>query len=284
MFSARGVVRAVALFVLSSSSATSALPQAVRLVHAVADPVPITFMTSGRTPCSGEPGITDAAPCDNTPVIVASVDPCHSLRLPRVGCEEPKDAVKEDLASMGKSGQAILRARDKVLEILESDNACSAWLRQKDPNSATTFRSLKFSLDRHGEELVRVTREGAAQFTFRDPYIAAVQQGAGPFATVTLNSWGAFFQPQAPSIEIPKEGGVPKARSMRSVNVGPYFGNSLPAQTLALLHEFGHVIDLLPTDYENQEGKSVQNTAEVLRYCRAEIDSQAKHGTVQAMR
>jgi len=37
-----------------------------------------------------------------------------------------------------------------------------------------------------------------------------------------------------------------------------------------LLHEFGHVINLLPLDFDNVDGKSVQNTAEVLRYCRAE--------------
>jgi len=42
------------------------------------------------------------------------------------------------------------------------------------------------------------------------------------------------------------------------------------AQILVLLHEFGHVLDLLPADENNVDGKSVQNTNEVLRYCRAE--------------
>jgi hypothetical protein len=52
------------------------------------------------------------------------------------------------------------------------------------------------------------------------------------------------------------------------------------AGTLALLHEFGHVINLLPLDFENEDGKSVENTAKVLRFCRAEIDSRARRGTL----
>src|SRR6266576_866729 len=50
------------------------------------------------------------------------------------------------------------------------------------------------------------------------------------------------------------------------------------AQILALLHEFGHLVDLLPTDEGDQDGKSVQNTSEVLRFCRAEVEYKARRG------
>jgi hypothetical protein len=72
--------------------------------------------------------------------------------------------------------------------------------------------------------------------------------------------------------------------STRALRVGPYWGDTPNAQVLALLHEFGHVIDLLPSDGEDQEGKSAQNTNEVLRYCRAEVESSARRGTLAARR
>ncbi len=84
---------------------------------------------------------------------------------------------------------------------------------------------------------------------FRNPYVARVFQADGSYATITINTKGAFFTP-----------------------------------ILALLHEFGHLVDLLPTDEGDQDGKSVQNTGEVLRFCRAEIESKVKRTTLSAMR
>jgi len=59
------------------------------------------------------------------------------------------DAVQE-IWRPGQAGQKILRARDRVLEILQSENACSAWFREKDPAPAATFRTLSFEIDRKG--------------------------------------------------------------------------------------------------------------------------------------
>jgi hypothetical protein len=196
----------------------------------------------------------------------------------------PRDLVQEDLAAKGKAGQKILRARDRVFDILQGENACSAWFREKDSNPAATFRTLSYAVDRQGEEFVHISKDTESQFTFRDPYVARVGQDTGAFATITLNAGGAFFQTQAPSLEDSRDGGLPKFSRMRSVSIGPYSGESLAAQTLALLHEFGHVINLLPIDFENEDGKSVHNTAEVLRYCRAEIESKGRRGTLQAAR
>ena len=297
MYSAPRSIRAVALLIVSSFSGTVAFPQAVKFIRNAADPLPLAFMSSGRGSCMSEPGSAAGAPyaatavsndagfpCDTTPVSVAPVNPCNPAILGQRGCEAPKDLVHEELATMGKTGQKILRARDKVLEILQAENACSAWMRQKDSNPAATFRTLAYEVDRHGEEFVHVWKDAASQYIYRDPYVASVGQDLGAFATITLNAGGAFFQPQAPSILISKETGLSKISGVHYVNIGPYPGDSLNARTLALLHEFGHVLNLLPADYENEDGKSVQNTAEVLRHCRAEVESKGRRGTLRAAR
>jgi hypothetical protein len=60
------------------------------------------------------------------------------------------------------------------------------------------------------------------------------------------------------------------------VKVGPYIGDTLQAQVVTMLHEFGHALDMLPVDTDDRNGKSVQNTEEVLRHCRAEVEGKAK--------
>jgi hypothetical protein len=192
--------------------------------------------------------------------------------------------VQEDLATMGKAGQKILRARDRVLEILQTENACSAWFREKDSNPANTFRTVSFAVDRKGEEFVLESGNPGDMTIFRNPYVARVFQGDGSYATITINMTGAFFSPMARVVEVQKEGGPWSLRGARVLGVGPYAGDSMHAQILALLHEFGHLVDLLPSDEGDQDGKSVQNTGEVLRFCRAEVESKAKRGALSAAR
>jgi hypothetical protein len=192
--------------------------------------------------------------------------------------------VRDDLYTMGKPGQIILRARDKVLEILESENACSEWYRTKDPHPAATFRTLTFSLDRHGEVYVRRSLESAGLEVMRNPYVASVLQGGGPSSTVTLNANGAFFFSIANVLDDRLEGGPVSLRGARPIQVGPYRGGSFRAQVVALLHEFGHVIDLLPQDHDDYEGRSRQNTQEVLHACRAEVESKQAPHTILASR
>ena len=185
---------------------------------------------------------------------------------------------------MGKSGQKILRAREKVLEILQSENACSAWFREKDSNPADIFRTLSFEVDRQGDEFVQESKDPSNMILFRNPYVAKVFQGDGRYAKITINTKGAFFYPIAGVVEVWKEGGPLYHRGSRLTNVGPYAGDTMHAQILVLLHEFGHVLDLLPADENNVDGKSVQNTNEVLRYCRAEIESKGRRGALSAAR
>jgi len=187
-----------------------------------------------------------------------------------------------NLEAMGKAGQKISRAREKVLEILGAENACSAWLREKDANPAATFRTLRFELDLHGENFIRESRDLGPLNVFRNPYVAKVLQGDGRYGTVTINPKGAFFSAMALVLETNKEGGPLTMRGARLLYVGPYAGDTLPAQAVTLLHEFGHVLDILPTDHDNLDGKSVQNTHEVLHYCSAELDLLSKRGMISA--
>jgi hypothetical protein len=297
MYSAPRSILAVALFFMPSLSGTVAFPQAVKLIRHAADPLPLANLPVRRAPCTKDSGSAVSAPygstpatgdagspCDTPPVNVPSVNPCNPASLAQLGCHAPRDLVQEDLETKGKPGQKILRARERVLEILQTENACSAWFREKDSNPADTFRTLSFEVDRKAEDFVLESRDADNMNIFRNPYVAKVFQGDGRYATITINTNGAFFSPMARVVEVWKGGGPVSHRGPRLTNVGPYAGDTMHAQVLVLLHEFGHVLDLLPADGNNVDGKSVQNTNEVLRFCRAEVESKAERRGLSATR
>jgi hypothetical protein len=185
---------------------------------------------------------------------------------------------------MGKPGQKILQARDKVLEILQTENACSEWYRTKDVDPSGTFRTLTFTLEKKDDGYVRRSSESGGTELIHNPYVARVLQAQGRNATVTINANGAFFFPLANVIDDQRDGGPLIERGTRQLQVGPYFGGTFHAQVLTLLHEFGHVVDLLPPDANDFQGKSRHNTEEVLRFCRAQVESQETPGTFLASR
>jgi hypothetical protein len=190
--------------------------------------------------------------------------------------------VHEQLDTIGKPGREILQARDKVLEILQTDNSCSQWYRSRDADPAATFRTLSFDLDRKGMDYVVETGESGGMNVFRNPYVASVTQGGGSYSMVTINRHGAFFVAMANVADRPREGGPMAFRGARYLKVGPYAGNTLQAQVVTLLHEFGHLLELLPADKGDYEGKSVQNTTEVLRFCRAQVDAKDRRSSFSA--
>jgi len=217
--------------------------------------------------------------CGALPAAVPALKPCDTANRGATGCEEAKDPAETSLEAMGKAGLRISLAREKVLEILGAENACSAWFRSKDANPAATFRTLRYELDPHAEQYILESRDKGPLDLFRNPYVAKVTQGDGANGTVTINPKGAFFSVMARVFEVRTEGGPVSMRATRLLHVGPYDGNTLPAQVVTLLHEFGHVLDMLPSDQDDVEGRSVQNTGEVLRNCRAELVSLPKRGT-----
>src|SRR5260370_8117919 len=147
MSSALRNIRAVAVLFMASLSATVAFPQAAKFIRRAAEPLPLANLPLGRAPCirdsvsaaadsnaatlaSGDPG----SPCDTPRVSVPFANPCNPASQEQIGCLAPRDRVQGDLARMGKPGQKILRPREKVLEILQTDTACPPGCPKKTSN------------------------------------------------------------------------------------------------------------------------------------------------------
>jgi hypothetical protein len=255
-----------------SLSRSNALP--VRLSCAEDLPTAPAFSKLGAFAANGLSANCDAP----APATTINTDPCLSNGIGTAGCVRftAPDSVSPVLEGLGKEGRKIFRARERVLEILETENACSAWYRQKDSNPGATFRTIGFEVDRNGEDTVLESRDGGPVVLFRNPYVASVIQGDGGNATITLNLRGAFFEVMAKVRGVHGEGGPFEFRGHRMVKVGPYIGDTLQAQVVTLLHEFGHALDLLPPDTDDVDGKSVQNTERVIRHCRTEVEGKAR--------
>jgi hypothetical protein len=204
------------------------------------------------------------------------INNCQHAVIAAAACKNYEELLQADLLALGKSGQKVARAREKVLEILSEPNSCADWYRTKDSNPVETFRTLNFEIDRKGTSFISEVRVDTNSFLLFNPYVARVIQEGGEYQTITLNAEGAFFQPQATVIEQPKGGGPAQLRGSHRLGVGPYLGGTPQAQVVTLLHELGHLVGLLSRDEGDVNGKSVQNTEEMLRYCRAEIESPLK--------
>ena len=295
MYTARRSVPAVVGLFAASFCSLPMFSQSTRFLSAEAQRFPSPGLSLSANPCSDNAHRdVDALPKEawqtdspfsscNRPVRKASADlpaaPCNPSTQETTPCSASSDPVRDDLKARGKQGQVILRARDKVLEILQTENACTAWYRTKDPDPAATFRTVTYALDRDGNAFVRKTQESGGIALIHNPYVASVLQGQGWNATVTINVNGAFFFPAANMLDDHSEGGPLTVEGTRLIQVGPYAGGTFRAQVLALLHEFGHVIDLLPEDHDDHDGKSRQNTFAVLRACRAEVESKERPRT-----
>jgi hypothetical protein len=226
--------------------------------------------------------LTDSG-CPKTPgVPQRSADvPCRSdtaaLRLVvHFPCGEPADPVPGQLASLGKDGLKIMRARDAVLDILRSDNACSEWFETKEAKPATIFQSLRFEIDRKGQTEVFESRPTPATEIFHHPYVARATQDGGAYTPIVINAGGAFYRPQGMVAWFAAEGGPKKSDGVHGLTVGPYSGDTAEAEIVTLLHELGHVINLLPMDSDDLDGSSARNTNEVLRHCKAEVETHAR--------
>ncbi len=193
-----------------------------------------------------------------------------------LSCKDAADTVLPELSTFGKAGAKIARAREQVLAILRADNACTEWFVTKDATPAATFQSLSFIIDKRGQEDVLETAQPDSMFLWRQPYVASATQDGGAHTAITINAHGAFYRQQGNVLRLFPGGGPVRADGARLLTVGSYTGDTLPAQMVTLLHELGHIIDLLPADADNLDGKSVRNTDEVLRHCRAEVEARSE--------
>src|SRR5205814_6708817 len=96
-------------------------------------------------------------------------------------------------SAVGPEKSAIARARAAVLEILEKENACSAWFAQADPRVAETFSSLIFWVEKDGAAQVISELDDRGHRIQYGPYIARTSQSTGAGSRITINANGAFF-------------------------------------------------------------------------------------------
>ena len=185
-----------------------------------------------------------------------------------------EDPVETELAAMGSEGMLIAAARQQVLELLREGNSCSGWFAQEEPNPAAKFASLHFQSDTAGSSF-SLGDFNAAGFSIREPYVARAQENVGKGSMITLNAHGAFFQERAGTVfRLP--GSTPQSRpTIGMLHVGDYQGGTLKAQVATLLHEYAHIVGLIPVDTGRPDGAqlSTQNTETVLRHCRKQIDA-----------
>lgn len=180
------------------------------------------------------------------------------------------------LAALGERGMTIAVAREKVLEILQGQNSCSAWFRQTDPDAANVFAGLHIIVDPNGPRYITGSKTDFGDELLKHPYAASASENAGRGAVITLNANGPFFVPSAIVLQQDYVGGPLHRAGWRLLSTGGYAGNTLSAQMTTLLHELGHVIGRIPEDVDELSGQSGRNTAEVLHFCHAQIKTVAR--------
>ena len=193
---------------------------------------------------------------------------------PAVTSRFAEDPVEAELAAMGSDGMLIAGARQQVLEILREGNSCSGWFAQEEPNPAVKFASLHFQSDAAGSSF-SLGDFDAVSFSIVQPYVARAQESVGSGSMITLNAHGAFFQQRA-GMMFRLPGSTPHSGpTISMLHVGDYQGGSLKAQVATLLHEYAHIVGLIPVDTGRPDGAqlSTQNTETVLRHCRKQIDA-----------
>jgi hypothetical protein len=189
--------------------------------------------------------------------------------------QESGDPVAEEMSAMGERGLTILRAREEVMRILESQNRCAAWFLQAEPDALRKFRSLHYGIDQSAPQYALKIQRPDGAWLLQQPYVASSVEGASAGSTITINGQGAFFQKRSGLRIVPRDGGPGGLSTAQLLQIDLYLGGTRSAQVVALLHEFSHIAGLLPADGGTLAGGelSTQNTQIVLRHCRAQVEA-----------
>jgi len=181
----------------------------------------------------------------------------------------PSSIQLKRIAGLGHFGEGIQNVRAEILGLLSEESACSAWFRAAEPEAAAKFRSLRYAVDSAGPGEILKIQDGADGAVAMQPYVARTGQNVGQGSTITLNAHGAFFQELARVRTRNSPNDFTLDNKYRSLVVGNFPGGSPAARLLTLLHEFGHIIDILPIDAGVPAGPmlSVRNTETVLGHC-----------------
>ena len=196
--------------------------------------------------------------------------------LPDVRIAPPAgDPIENELLSAGPEGLTMAAARQEVLQILREGSACSAWFAQGEEEPAIKFATLHLRADPGGEATIVADDSDGHGLLLREPYVARSQENVGRGSTITLNAHGAFFHLHAPA-QLSTRAMISHFQSTPGLlRVSSYLGGSLKAQITTLLHEYAHVVGLLPIDsgLPGSAQLSTENTEVVLRHCRKQIEA-----------
>ncbi|HWZ99106.1 MAG TPA: hypothetical protein VN025_15210 [Candidatus Dormibacteraeota bacterium] len=190
---------------------------------------------------------------------------------------KPQDLIIENgsvpskRAKAAKREEILQKVRAQVLTILQTENGCSAWYREADPDAAGVFESLFIQIGKESRGHVIRSTDGTGHHSFKHPWGARSNQLTGRNAVVEINPNGPFFVSYLPVIAVGPNGTLFRYEGYRNLTVGSFPGDKTEAQATILLHELGHVIGRIPEDDDSWDGRSSRNTEEVLRNCRSEI-------------
>jgi hypothetical protein len=184
--------------------------------------------------------------------------------------------VSAELASKGKQGQAVARARQQVLAMLRQPNGCLAWFQESDPDPAGVFRSLHFELESTGSAVIYSMRNAQDHQIFQHPWAARAEESDGRGSTIHLNGNGPFFNRTSQIMRLDPSGTIAWPGGNHLLTISGYAGDTPEAQIIILLHELGHIIGRLPEDNGSWDGRSAQNTAEVVRHCKSATSAAAR--------
>jgi hypothetical protein len=200
--------------------------------------------------------------------------PASSEEMPR-----GYDQVSAELASMGRRGATIARARERTMIILRAESGCAEWFEDSTPEAADVFESLHYELVESRDESASIVhlRVGLDAELWKNPWAAMSFEHGGKNSTIRLNTHGAFFKGVSPVIGMDPQRWLQPGIGHRVLRVASYSGDTLQAQVTILLHELGHIIGRIPEDSDSWDGRSGENTAEVLRHCKDEIRTTAKN-------
>ena len=189
-----------------------------------------------------------------------------------------EERVALELSALGKRGDAIARAREQVLEILQPGNACAAWFQEANSDPAGVFRSVHFELESGGTSYAYSLRDRERGQLFKQPWAARTTQNAGRNAIIQLNGNGPFFNSTSLLMQLDPGGKLALPGGSLILTVSRYPGDTPEAQITILLHELGHIIGRLPEDDDSWDGRSFRNTFEVSRHCKTETRAAARNG------
>jgi hypothetical protein len=192
--------------------------------------------------------------------------PSHSESPPT----HDEERIALELSALGKRGDAIARAREQVLDILQHSNACTVWFQEASSDTAEVFRSLHFELEMRGPSYVYGMRNHEGGLSFKHPWAATSTQYGGANSTILVNANGPFFNRTSVVMQLDPRGRLARPDGMRLLTISSYQGNTPEAQITILLHELGHIVGRLPEDGDSWDGQSARNTSDMLRHCSTE--------------